>query len=43
MEMQKSILVIGATGYLGGKVVHHLLKQNVKFRLWFDKALTQEA
>jgi uncharacterized protein YbjT (DUF2867 family) len=30
MEMQKSILVIGATGYLGGKVVHHLLKQNVK-------------
>lgn len=28
--MQKSILVIGATGYLGGKVVNHLLKQNVK-------------
>jgi uncharacterized protein YbjT (DUF2867 family) len=28
--MQKSILVIGATGYLGGKVVSHLLKQNVK-------------
>jgi uncharacterized protein YbjT (DUF2867 family) len=28
--MQKSVLVIGATGYLGGKVVDHLLQQQVK-------------
>ena len=26
----KSILVVGGTGYLGGKVINHLLKQNVK-------------
>jgi uncharacterized protein YbjT (DUF2867 family) len=28
--MNKSILVVGATGYLGGKVVNHLLSRNVK-------------
>jgi uncharacterized protein YbjT (DUF2867 family) len=28
--MQKSVLVIGGTGYLGGKVIFHLLNQNVK-------------
>jgi uncharacterized protein YbjT (DUF2867 family) len=30
--MQKTILVIGATGYLGGKVVRHLLDKNVKIK-----------
>ncbi|MDA0195892.1 MAG: hypothetical protein O2887_17620 [Bacteroidetes bacterium] len=27
--MNKSILVIGATGYVGGKVIDHLLGHNV--------------
>jgi len=30
--MQKSVLVIGATGYLGGKVVTNLLEKNVKIK-----------
>lgn len=30
MNMDKSILVIGGTGYLGGKVIDHLLARNVK-------------
>lgn len=30
--MQKTILVIGATGYLGRKVVRHLLNKNVKIK-----------
>lgn len=30
--MQKSVLVIGATGYLGGKVVNSLLAKNVKIK-----------
>lgn len=30
--MQKSILVIGATGYLGGKVVKSLIDKNVKIK-----------
>ncbi|MCY1307949.1 hopanoid-associated sugar epimerase [compost metagenome] len=31
--MQKTILVIGATGYLGGKVIGNLLNRNVKIRV----------
>ena len=27
--MQKSILVIGGTGYLGGQVINHLLSRNI--------------
>ena len=30
--MSKSILVIGGTGYLGGKVIDHLLSRNVTVR-----------
>ena len=30
--MQKTVLVIGATGYLGAKVVRHLLDKNVKIK-----------
>jgi len=30
--MKKTILVIGATGYLGGKTVRHLLEKNVKIK-----------
>ena len=32
--MQKSVLVIGATGYLGGKVVRHLLDKDVKIKVF---------
>ena len=30
--MQKTVLVIGGTGYLGGKVVQQLLEQQIKVR-----------
>lgn len=30
--MRKTVLVIGATGYLGGKVIRHLLSKNVKIK-----------
>lgn len=36
--MQKSVLVIGATGYLGGKVVRHLLERNVKIKAFVRPA-----
>ncbi len=41
--MQKTVLVIGATGYLGGKVVKHLLNKHVKIKAFVRPTANSEA